>query len=343
MKFSLGVEHKGYSVELLQAIIMVSILIFIYFIIPSKMMPAEILIMAIPTMAFILLLGYTGLLSFSIGGLFAVGAYTAGILLSRHQTHILIAILAGVFMGGIIALIMGYFCIKRGGLIFALLTLAFNELIYFTIWQWKSFLGGSEGIWGINRSTLDLGIFVINLKPSFNFYLLVVFLFILLFFFVKRLIDSPFGRILMALRESEIRAKAIGINPEGHKWIAFIISGMICGLGGTLFALHQEYVGVQLASWFTSGEFVIMALLGGAFVIHGALIGSGIFIFLTDFLNRFTILSKPGTWLLVLGIIFILIVMFLKGGIYEAVIRLWGIIKGKSLNYITSFHRPEVK
>jgi branched-chain amino acid transport system permease protein len=316
MKAGVRLPRKGFGAEPFPALIMAAILVIIYFILPSKMMAAEILIMAIPTLAFILLLGYTGLLNFGTGSLFAVGAYTAGILLARHHVHILLAIIAGVVMSGIISIIMGYFCIKRGGLIFALLTLAFNQLIWFIIWQWKSFTGGPDGIWGIKRGTLDLAIFSVNLKPTFNFYIFVLILFVLLFILVRRLIESPFGKVLIGMRESELRATAIGYNPETYKWIAFIIGGLICGLGGTLFALHQEYVGEHLANWFTSGEFAIMALLGGTFVLHGALIGSGVFIFLADFLNRFPVLSKAGAWLLILGAIFIVVVMFFRGGIY---------------------------
>jgi len=329
MKKGEGLPRKGIFAELWPAILMAVILVPIYFILPSKMMAAEILIMAIPTMAFILLLGYTGLLNFGTGSLFAVGAYTAGILLARHQVHVLLAIIAGVAMSGILSIIMGYFCIKRGGLIFALLTLAFNQLVWFIIWQWKSFTGGPDGIWGIKREALNLGIFSINLRPTFNFYIFVLIFFILIFIFLRRLIESPFGKVLMGMRESEIRATAIGYNPETYKWIVFIIGGLICGLGGALFALHQEYVGEHLANWFTSGEFVIMALLGGTFVLHGALIGSGVFIFLADFLNKFIILSQAGAWLLVLGAIFILVVMFLRGGIYGGVEKVYGFFTKK--------------
>jgi branched-chain amino acid transport system permease protein len=231
---------------------------------------------------------------------------------------------------------MGYFCIKRGGLIFALLTLAFNQLVWFAIWHWRSFTGGSDGIWGIKRSSLDLIAFAINLKPTFNFFIFVLVFFLLVFIFVKRLIDSPFGKVLLSLRENELRATAIGYNPETYKWIAFIINGMICGLGGALFALHQEYVGEHLANWFTSGEVVIMALLGGAFTFHGALIGSGVFIFLSDFLNKFEVLSKAGAWLLIFGIVFIVVVMFFRGGIYGGVEKFFEAVRKKNRNPIPS-------
>lgn len=319
---------------------MAVILLGLYFILPSKMMGSEILIMAIPTLAFILLLGYAGLLNFGLGSLFAVGAYTAGILLARHNVHILVAIAAGVVMSGVISLAMGYFCIKRGGLIFGLLTLAFNQLIWFIIWQWKSFTGGPDGVWGIKRGTLDLGILAINLKPTFNFYIFVLILFILLFVFVRRLIASPFGKVLVGMRESELRATAMGYNPETYKWIAFVIGGLMSGLGGSLFALHQEYVGEHLANWLTSGEFVIMALLGGTFTLPGALIGSGVFIFLADFLNKFTLLSKAGAWLLVLGAIFILVVMFLRGGIYGGGERLYQAFRKKPSKEETQTELP---
>jgi branched-chain amino acid transport system permease protein len=318
------------------AVLIAVIMVPLYFIFPSKMMASEILIMAIPTLAFILLLGYTGLLNFATGSLFAVGAYTAGILLARHQVHILFAIGSSVVLSGILALLMGYFCIKRGGLIFALLTLAFNQLVWFAIWHWRSFTGGSDGIWGIKRSSLDLIAFAINLKPTFNFFIFVLVFFLLVFIFVKRLIDSPFGKVLLSLRENELRATAIGYNPETYKWIAFIINGMICGLGGALFALHQEYVGEHLANWFTSGEVVIMALLGGAFTFHGALIGSGVFIFLSDFLNKFEVLSKAGAWLLIFGIVFIVVVMFFRGGIYGGVEKFFEAVRKKNRNPIPS-------
>ncbi len=318
-----GSRHNNTLRECLSLLIIAAVMVPIYFLFPSKMMGSEILIMAMPTLAFILLLGYTGLLSFGTGSLFAVGAYTAGILLARHHVHILVAILAGIAVSGIVALVMGFFCIKRGGLIFGLLTLAFNQLIWFTIWQWRSFTGGPDGIWGIKRASLNFGLFAINLKPTFSFFIFVLILFMLLYIFVRRLIESPFGKVLIGLRESELRATAIGYNPETYKWMAFIITGMICGLGGALFALHQEYVGEHLANWFTSGEIVMMALLGGAFVLPGALIGSGVFIFLSDFLNRFSVLSKAGAWLLVLGVIFILVVMFLRGGIYGGVEKIY--------------------
>jgi branched-chain amino acid transport system permease protein len=319
------------SREWLSFIITATILFFLQPILPSKMMAAEILIMALPTLAFILLLGYTGQLNFGTGSLFAVGAYTAGILLSRYNVHVLVAIVAGVVMTCIVASVMGFFCIRQGGLIFALLTLAFNQIIWFVIFQWRSLTNGADGIWGIKRTFIDFRFFSIDIRPSFNFYILVLIFFLLIFFFVKRLIESPFGKVLQGMRDSELRATAIGFSIVTYKWVAFVISGMICGLGGALFALHQEYVGEHLASWVTGGEIVIMALLGGTFVLQGAVIGSGVFIFLSDLLNRFKFLAMGGGWLLILGAVFIVVVMFFKGGIYGGAEGIYQRLKGKIL------------
>jgi branched-chain amino acid transport system permease protein len=329
MKKKAALPRGGFSAELLVAVIMAAIMIGAYYILPSKMMGSEILIMALPALAFILLFGYTGLLHFGLGSIFAVGAYTAGILLTRYHASILLALIGGIVVTGMVAILVGFFCIKRGGMIFSLLTLAFNQLIWFTIWQWRSFTGGPDGILGIQRTGLNLGLFAINLRPTFNFFLFVLLLFLVTFLFVRRLIESPFGKVLVGMRESELRATAIGYNPETYKWIAFVISAMICGLGGALFALHQEYVGEHIANWFTSGEIVIMALLGGVFVLYGALIGAGLFIFLGDFLNKFTVLSQAGAWLLIFGIIFILVVRFLRGGIYGGAMKVWEVIRGE--------------
>ena len=305
-------------------------MILLYFILPSKMMASEILIMAIPTMTFILLLGYTGLLNFATGSLFAAGAYTTGILLARFHVPIVLALFSSIIVSGLLALIIGYLCIKRGGLIFALLTLAFNQLVWFTIWHWRSVTGGSDGIWGIQRSALHLGLFVVNLKPTFNFFIFVLIIFLIIYLFVQRLIEAPFGKALLSMRENELRATALGYNPETYKWMAFILSGMICGLGGALFSLHQEYVGEHLANWSTSGEIVIMALLGGAFTLSGALVGSGVFIFISDFLNKFNFLSKSGAWLLVLGVVFIVVVMFFRGGIMGGAEKLYETIRKRN-------------
>jgi len=307
--------------------ILAVVLFFLQVILPSKMMAAEILIMALPTLAFIFLFGYTGQLNFGTGSLFAVGAYTAGILLARTDVHVLVTILAGVFLTGVISGIVGFFCIRQVGLIFALLTLAFNQLIWFIIWQWRSFTGGPDGIWGIQRTAIHFGIFSYNIKPSFNFYIVVLILFLLTFAFVRRLIESPFGQVLQGMRDSELRATAIGYNPKTFKWMSFVISGMICGLGGSLFALHQEYVGEHLAYWATSGEVVMMALLGGTFALLGSVIGSGVFIFLSDLLNRFPSLATAGGWLLIFGVILILVVMFVRGGLYGGAEAIYGWLK----------------
>ncbi|MFH1950410.1 MAG: branched-chain amino acid ABC transporter permease [Pseudomonadota bacterium] len=313
--------------EWISFIVLAFILLALQLILPSKMMAAEILIMAFPTLAFILLLGYTGQLSFGTGSLFAVGAYTTGILIARYDTHVLVAIAAGVMLTGIIASIVGFFCIRQVGLIFALLTLAFNQLVWFIIWQWRGLTGGPDGIWGIQRSSIDFGLFSFNIKPSFNFYILVLVLFLLTFLLVRRLIASPFGKVLQGMRDSELRATAIGYRPITYKWMSFVITGMMCGLGGALFALHQEYVGEHLASWTTSGEVVMMALLGGSSVLIGAVIGSGAFILLSDLLNQITALARAGGWLFILGIIFILVVMFLKGGLYGGAESIYGWVR----------------
>jgi branched-chain amino acid transport system permease protein len=300
----------------LHFVILLTILLILQLILPSEMMAAEILIMAFPVLAFIFLFGYTGQLSFGSGSLFATGAYATGILLAHSNVHVLLTITVGIIMSGIIAAIVGLFCIRQAGLIFALLTLAFNQLIWFIIWQWKGFTGGPDGIWGIQRTYINFGLFSLNIKPSFNFYLVILVLFSLTFLFAQRIVESPFGKVLQGLRDNELRLTAIGYKPLTYKWISFIITGMMCGMGGSLFALHQEYVGEHLASWHTSGEVIIMALLGGTFSLYGAIIGSAVFIFFSDFLNKFNVLTMGGGYLFIMGSIFILVVMFLKGGLY---------------------------
>lgn len=303
-------------------IILAVILVILPFILPNKMMAIEILCWAFPTLGFILLLGYTGLLHFGLGCFFAAGAFTTGILLARYDTHILLAIFAGALVAGLLSVIVGWFCIKRVGIIFALLTLAFNQLIWFIIYQWKSMTGGPDGIWGIYRSTMDFGIFAINIRPVINLYYLVAIIFFLAFLFTRRLVGSPFGKVLLGMRESELRATAIGYNPETYKWVAFIVCGVLAGVGGGLYALHQEYVGEHLAYWSTGGEMVMMALIGGIFSLYGALIGAGVFILLSDLLS-----VVWARWMLIFGVIFILLIIFLKGGIWSGGERLYEMLR----------------
>jgi branched-chain amino acid transport system permease protein len=300
--------------------ILAAVLLAMPLALPSAMMGAEILIMAIPVLSFILLLGYGGQLSFCTGALFAIGAYTTGILMARYHIPILPSLLSGVLLTGLSSALVGYLCNRQTlMLIFSLLTLAFNQLIWFIIFQWASLTGGADGLVGIDRSNLNFGLFQVDLGSKLNFYLFVLIIFLVVFVFAWRLIQSPFGKVLQALRESELRCIAIGYNPMTYKWVSFIITGMICGLGGGLFALHQGYVGEHLAYWTTSGDICVMALLGGTFSIYGAILGSALFIILSDLMNSITVLSQTGGWLFFLGIIFIIVVLFFQGGLLEGI------------------------
>lgn len=312
------------------ALIIAGVLFILFIISPTVQGGSEIIITAIPIMAFIILFGYGGQLSFAFGSLFASGAYFTGILLTRFEVPVIIAMLLSVIATGIISAIIGLLCNKQKELlIFALLTLAFNQIIWFIIWNWRSLTGGADGISGIDSSCLDLLIFSIDLNSDSNFYIFCAIIFIILFVFSTKLIDSPYGRVLRGFRSSELRLTAIGYNSFLYRWIAFIFTGMMCSVGGSLFALHQQYVGEHLAFWTHSGEIVIMALFGGVFSLYGSIIGAGVYILLSDVFVKIPFLGSGGGGFVVLGFLFILVVLYLKGGIFQGFEKIYAAIKSK--------------
>jgi branched-chain amino acid transport system permease protein len=296
------------------------IFIFVFFIIfpfvtPYKALATQIIIWGLFALGYNVLLGYTGMLSFGHAAYFGVGAYTTGIVLIRLWANIWIGLLCGFFMGAAIALIFGYMCIKRRGIYFGMLTLAFAQLLYFIAFQWVDLTGGDNGLRNIPQVPLSLLGLSINIYSPLRFYFFVFVFVVLSVLALNRILQSPFGHVLQAVRENDERAKSCGYETSNIRWLAFVISGGISGLAGGLYALYLHFVGIESLYWTTSGQIVMMTILGGMGSFFGPFLGAGVFLYLEEVVRTLT-----RHWMIFLGGIFVLCVLFFPVGI-------WGTIK----------------
>jgi len=281
-------------------------------ILPLAVRPAlatEIWIFAIFGLGLNLLLGYTGLLSFGQSTFFGSAAYVAGYLLKHHGIDIFSALGAGVGVGALSALLVGYLCVQRSGLYFIMLTFALNQLFYFTAYQWTSVTGGEDGMPGIPRPAL----FGLSLADATGYYVFVSALFVLSLWAMKRIVGSPLGKILQAIRENELRAEAVGYNAPRFKLLAFVVAGAFSGLAGVLYAMLFGIVPLEAIGFVFSGNVVFATLIGGSGSLYGPVIGSFVFIWLSESVS--TVWAR---WPLLLGVAFVIVVLFFRGGVVEA-------------------------
>jgi branched-chain amino acid transport system permease protein len=288
--------------------------------VPYKSLATQVLIYGLFALGFNLLYGYTGLLSFGAAAYWGLGAYGAGIALAKLK----IASLWGALGMGLAAaaaggLLFGYLCLRRRGIYFAMLTLAFAQLLYFTGFHLAEWTGGDDGLRGITVPPLRLGFGVVPLDRSDTFYYFTLVLVGLAVAGLKRILDSPFGAVLQAIRENANRATACGYNVTRVKHLSFVFSAMFCGLAGALDALRLTVVPIESFHWSTSGQVVIMTLLGGAGTFFGPFVGAATFLVLEDAISIIT-----ESWPLVIGAIFVAFVLFLPRGIWGTLLARLG-------------------
>jgi branched-chain amino acid transport system permease protein len=283
----------------------------------------EIWIFAIFGLGLNLLLGYTGLLSFGQSTFFGSAAYVAGWLLKHYGINVFFALGIGVGIGALSALLVGYLCVQRSGLYFIMLTFALNQLFYFIAYQWTTVTGGEDGMQGVPRPEF-LGL---DFKNPIVYYAFVSVLFLVSLWIMRRVVESPLGRILQAIRENEVRAEAVGYSVPRFKLLAFVIGGAFSGLAGVLYAMLFGIVPLEAISFVFSGNVVFATLIGGSGSLYGPIIGSFVFIWLSESMS-----VVWARWPLLLGIAFVIVVLFLRGGVVEAWSRfcLWRSSKQKA-------------
>ena len=281
-------------------------------VLPLVVRPAvatEIWIFAIFGLGLNLLLGYTGLLSFGQSTFFGSAAYVAGWLLKQYGINAFLALGIGVGVGAASAALVGYLCVQRSGLYFIMLTFALNQLFYFIAYQWTSVTGGEDGMPGVPRPALA----GIDFTNPLVYYALVSVLFLASLWIMKRIVESPLGRILQAIRENPVRAEAVGYDVPRFKLLAFVIGGAFSGLAGVLYAMLFGIVPLEAIGFVFSGNVLFATLIGGSGSLYGPVIGSFVFIWLSE-----SVSTLWARWPLLLGVAFVIVVLFLRGGVVEA-------------------------
>lgn len=282
---------------------------------PFHSLAINILLFGLFAAGYNLTFGYTGKLSFGHAAFFGGGAYGCGILISQYSVSWPFALVFGVALAGLIALLMGLLAVRTRGIYFAMVTLALAQCVYFLFFHANTITGGDNGLRGVNVNAVYLGSLKLDLlNPLVKYYFMLSFVAIAIWL-IDRLLNSPFGSILEALRENENRARACGINIERTRLLSLVISGMVCGLAGALNAINLSTVSIDSLSYHTSGQVMMMTLLGGMGTFFGPFLGAGMFLAIEHIVTGFT-----ERWQLIVGVIFILLVLFFPKGIWGTVL-----------------------
>jgi branched-chain amino acid transport system permease protein len=260
-----------------------------------------------------LLLGNTGLLSFGQAGFYACGAYACGKALLVGAS-LLPGIIIGVFVAAIVAVILGFFCVRHTAIYFAMITLAFGMMIFSLAQKWVGFTGGDDGLVGVPRASLNFFyLFNIKMETIPAYYYFVIAATLLAIYLLYRILHSPLGLIFQGIRDSETRVSFVGISVKKSRLICFTIAGVYAGLGGALFAPLEQTVTPSTSHWITSTDPIIATLLGGMYTFGGPIVGSVIYFLVKDIVVRLTM-----HWMLILGTIIIILVLSFRGGVMGA-------------------------
>lgn len=280
---------------------------------PSQALAVNVLIYGLFAVGYNLLFGFTGLLSFGHAAMFGTGAYVAGIAIGSFGANWFVGLLLGVFASGLLALVMGALAIRTRGIYFAMVTLALAQLVYYVALQASGWTGGENGLRGFTVSRIDIGPLHLDfLNPLVKYYVVLAFVALALAA-LSRILASPFGAAIEAIRENETRATACGYDVPRAKLIAFTLSGLFCGLAGALSALHLAIVPLETLSAATSGQVVMMTLLGGAGTFFGPFVGAFAVEVMEDALSQWT-----SHWQLLLGAVFVVFVLYMPRGLWGA-------------------------
>lgn len=275
----------------------------------------DILIFALFAVSLNLLLGYTGLVSFGQAAYFGIGAYTCALLMKKASVAFPIAFVAAGVFGAVAAMIIGFFCIRLIKIYFAMLTLAFSQIVWAIVFKWNSLTGGDTGFIGIPfPQHLDS-------KTRFYYFTLVVVVFSL--FVLRKMVHSPFGRILTTIRENPERTEFIGINVKLFQLVAFMISGFFSAISGALFGIFNHSIFPDLIFWPASAEVLIMTILGGIYSFFGPVVGAAVLLYL-----RMQVASYTEYWPLILGTILAVLIFFFPGGIVGSLQSLFARLRG---------------
>jgi branched-chain amino acid transport system permease protein len=286
----------------------------------------RVLIYGIAAASLNFVLGYGGMVSFGHAAFFGIGGYVVGILYQHHSlgeplfglvpgsNQLLVTLPVALVVSGVMAAVIGSLSLRTGGVQFIMITLAFAQMLFFLFVSLKTY-GGDDGLI-IRRANEVPGL---NMRDKQTVYYVCLTIAVLFFFLLWRIVNSRFGNVIVGLRQSERRMAAIGLSAYRYKLVAFVISGMGCGLAGALMANFLRYASPDMMHWTKSGELMVMVILGGVGTLFGPLVGAAVFIVLESLLASWT-----ENWQFGLGLILLLVVLYTQGGVQALVARLAG-------------------
>ncbi len=283
---------------------------------PYQALAVNILIFGLYAMGFNLIFGYAGMLSFGHAALFGLGAYGCGIPIAKFGVPWFLAIPCGIAVAGVASVVIGWFAIRSRGIYFAMITLALSQVVYYSAYQWTSMTGGEDGLRGVTVPRISLfGLELNMLNPTVKYYVLFVMAAVAIWLF-SRILASPFGAALEAIRENEKRALACGYDVARTRWLAFILSGLFSGFAGTLYAIHLSVVPIETLHYFNSATILMITLLGGMGTFFGGFVGAFVYIMLQDVVTVITV-----HWQLVVGTLFVVLILFFPRGIWGSLLK----------------------
>ena len=288
----------------------------------------RILVWGVFGIGFDILFGFTGLLSFGQGAFFGSGGMVAAYLLTiLGFPYVTVAIFVGMIAAAVIGCLVGLIALRRTGIYFAMITVAIGEVFYFVEFNpLSAYTGGENGLPGVPAPSLYLGFTTINFNSDKSLYAYLAFWFFIGMVIALRIVRSPVGAVLSAIRDNPLRAAAIGHNIHSYKLTAFIVAAAYAGFAGGLLGVMQGFMPPDAFTFDTSGQLVMQTAIGGAGTLFGPLLGAAVWLYLSDFLQ--TTLHIGATWKLVLGVIFVLLVCFLRRGLIGGIEDLIALLSG---------------
>jgi branched-chain amino acid transport system permease protein len=283
---------------------------------PYQALAVNILVFGLYAMGFNLLFGYTGLLSFGHAAFLGTGSYAAGIAIVHAGVPWPLAVLVGVAASVLLGAAIGYLAIRTRGIYFSMVTLALAQVVYYAFYKAESWTGGENGLRGVRVAPWEFaGLRLDFTQPVTKYYVVLAFVAAALWL-VSRILASPFGAVMEAIRENDRRAAACGYDVARSKLLAFVLSAGLCGLAGALRALHLSVVPIDSLHYLTSGQAVMMCLLGGMGTFFGPFVGAALFLYLEDAITNLTT-----HWMGVVGVIFMLFVLFFPRGVWGTLLH----------------------
>jgi branched-chain amino acid transport system ATP-binding protein/branched-chain amino acid transport system permease protein len=288
----------------------------------------RILVWGVFGIGFDILFGFTGLLSFGQSAFFGTGGMVAAYLLTVvNFPYVMLSLAIGTIAAAAIGYLIGLIALRRTGIYFAMITVAIAEVFYFVEFNpLSAYTGGENGLPGVPAPSLRLGFTTINFNTDWSLYSFLAFWYFVGIVIALRIVRSPVGTILRAIRENPLRAAAVGHNIHGYKLTAFVVAAAYAGFAGGLLGVMQGFMPPDAFMFDTSGQLVMQTAIGGAGTLFGPLVGAAVWLYLNDFLQ--TTLNLGAAWKLVLGVVFVLLVCFLRRGLIGALGDLYRLVTG---------------